>query len=640
LKQKQQSKNPQIVPFPEYITCRSTFYQRFLLLLLIFATPLAAQQPTVNIGVLAFNGEQQAQDRWRAIADYLTARIPGYRFRILPLTHEAFRNRIRKGQLDFILTNPAHYVRLEVSFGATRIATFKNRFRDQALTHFAAVIFTHANSGLQRLEDLPGHSLAAVNEEAFGGFLLARKRLLDEGIDALHDLTPLWLGFPQSDIVKAVLEGRADVGTVRSGVLESMATSGQIDMSRVRILSRRSNKRFPLLHSTDLYPEWPFARLPHTDERLAKAVAITLLQMPEDSPPALAAGGAGWTIPLDYSGVHQILRQLRIEPYTPQPMTLEDLWKSYQLWLILLALAFVAVALAIVFTLRINRKLKQSQRELTRHRNQLEHMVAQRTQALIDANAALKQDIEFRIQYEEALQGGCECLQSFHGVITRGDLTREQRLQSILDLMRQYFAAEQVLLTRVEAQGLVYCTASPPLPGASQALAPELAQRALSENRVLEDTLQPDGHGHRHRYLACPVQMNGQVACLIEFLSPPLTTDESAPRLSVSNELSMRLLQLMGQWLGYENHAKRQDDERSRAASRLSSLTPREREVLQHLAAGESNKVMARALGISIKTVELHRSNLLRKAGVSGSIELTCLAMRAGLVDTPAHKNL
>jgi len=47
--------------------------------------------------------------------------------------------------------------------------------------------------------------------------------------------------------------------------------------------------------------------------------------------------------------------------------------------------------------------------------------------------------------------------------------------------------------------------------------------------------------------------------------------------------------------------------------------------------AGRSSKEIARLLDISIKTVELHRSNLLRKSGVNTAVELTRLALEAGL---------
>ena len=58
------------------------------------------------------------------------------------------------------------------------------------------------------------------------------------------------------------------------------------------------------------------------------------------------------------------------------------------------------------------------------------------------------------------------------------------------------------------------------------------------------------------------------------------------------------------------------------------ALTPREREILQLLAEGSSNKKVATRLSISIKTVETHRSTIMRKIGVNSISELVRYAIR------------
>jgi FixJ family two-component response regulator len=63
---------------------------------------------------------------------------------------------------------------------------------------------------------------------------------------------------------------------------------------------------------------------------------------------------------------------------------------------------------------------------------------------------------------------------------------------------------------------------------------------------------------------------------------------------------------------------------------RLQTLTPREREVLDLALKGHSSKVIAGELGISHRTVELHRSNLLEKLGVASVSELLRLKLGSG----------
>jgi DNA-binding NarL/FixJ family response regulator len=63
------------------------------------------------------------------------------------------------------------------------------------------------------------------------------------------------------------------------------------------------------------------------------------------------------------------------------------------------------------------------------------------------------------------------------------------------------------------------------------------------------------------------------------------------------------------------------------------TLTIREREVLRHLAAGESSKVVAARLGISRKTVDTHRSNIMRKLNLLEPVDLIRFAARVGVID-------
>jgi DNA-binding CsgD family transcriptional regulator len=61
-------------------------------------------------------------------------------------------------------------------------------------------------------------------------------------------------------------------------------------------------------------------------------------------------------------------------------------------------------------------------------------------------------------------------------------------------------------------------------------------------------------------------------------------------------------------------------------------LTAREREVLALLAAGASNKAIARALGISVHTAKFHVASLTEKLGARGRLEAVAIALRAGLI--------
>jgi FixJ family two-component response regulator len=75
--------------------------------------------------------------------------------------------------------------------------------------------------------------------------------------------------------------------------------------------------------------------------------------------------------------------------------------------------------------------------------------------------------------------------------------------------------------------------------------------------------------------------------------------------------------------------SRRQHRERQDVQSKMELLTQREREVMERLVAGKSNKSIAFDLGISQKTVDFHRANILEKVGVSSVVELVRLTQRA-----------
>lgn len=72
-------------------------------------------------------------------------------------------------------------------------------------------------------------------------------------------------------------------------------------------------------------------------------------------------------------------------------------------------------------------------------------------------------------------------------------------------------------------------------------------------------------------------------------------------------------------------------------ASAAGSLTSRERQMLNLILRGLSNKDIAQALGISAKTVDKHRSSMMQKLGVHSVPQLMAFALREGLIDAASE---
>ncbi len=73
------------------------------------------------------------------------------------------------------------------------------------------------------------------------------------------------------------------------------------------------------------------------------------------------------------------------------------------------------------------------------------------------------------------------------------------------------------------------------------------------------------------------------------------------------------------------------------AVKLVSKLTERERQVFQGLARGLSNKLIAHRLGISIRTVEMHRANLMNRLECQSVAEVVAIALHSGEDITPWH---
>ena len=83
--------------------------------------------------------------------------------------------------------------------------------------------------------------------------------------------------------------------------------------------------------------------------------------------------------------------------------------------------------------------------------------------------------------------------------------------------------------------------------------------------------------------------------------------------------------------IAYDLDARKKQERIHEVNARLAKLTPRESEVLDYILKSTANKNIAAELGISIKTVELHRSNLMQKMQAGSVTELVRLALIAGI---------
>ena len=328
----------------------------------------AAERTAINIGVIAIRDKQKAMQRWQKTAEFLSANVAGREFRIVPSTWEEMDRHIEQRNIEFILTNPAGYVVLEVDHGGQPLATLMDAKAGNYLKYFGAVILSRAGrDDIRTLQDLQDKRFAAVNQSAWGGWYLAFNQLLEHGITPAEDLAALLFRQSHDKVVISIRDGEADAGTVRTGILERMSEEGTINLDDFRILNPMQHADFPYLISTDLYPDWPFASLTHVPEALKREVLDALLRIPHDSEAAITGRYYGWTVPGNYQPVHNVLQRLRVPPYTRfGEISLRDVITKYWKEISFLALFVALLSFAAVHFQRLNHRLLETQDSLER----------------------------------------------------------------------------------------------------------------------------------------------------------------------------------------------------------------------------------------------------------------------------------
>lgn len=149
---------------------------------------------------------------------------------------------------------------------------------------------------------------------------------------------------------------------------------------------------------------------------------------------------------------------------------------------------------------------------------------------------------------------------------------------------------------------------------------PGLSGLDLQEKLVEQGALLPviilTGHGE------VPSAVRAMKLGAFDFIEKPFSTQ--------------LLLDRIQQAIEADEEARRVAAERSELAQRLARLTRREREVMERMVTGRSNRQIAEELGLSQKTVEFHRANVMQKLGADSLAETVRIAMIVSESGKPA----
>jgi len=182
------------------------------------------------------------------------------------------------------------------------------------------------------------------------------------------------------------------------------------------------------------------------------------------------------------------------------------------------------------------------------------------------------------------------------------------RLLRSVDLSTQLFASVPEFLNAGRPNGAACLVLDVRLPGKSGLD----FQRELAEAHIQLPIIFITGHGD------IPMSVQAMKGGAVEFLTKPFRDQDMLDAIA----------------LGLARDRAQRDHEQGLAAlkKRFEALTPREREIMTHVARGRLSKQIAADIGVSEVTVKVHRSNLMRKMKANSLPELGRMADKLNIV--------
>lgn len=332
------------------------------LLAIILPASAGSQAVPLRVGVLSSGPTIDATADWAPWTTAVAAAMGGgERLDLRHLPPEALRAAVLRGELDVVITNPVHYIeiRAEIPLSGV-IATMDMDPSQPSSTAFGGVIVRRADTARwATLESLSGARVAYQDGGLLGGYAAPLKRIADAGV-TIDGLRLQRVGPPYDRTLQAVLDGDADVGFVRTGVLERWARIGHPGLDDLAVVGRMAIDGFPHVTSTPLYPEWPVVVLPRLDDARGRRFAQAVLALSPGDPALVAARVERITLPADYAPVEALMRDLRLRPFdSPPRLRWRDVWVNRPLAVIGLGVSLLLAVSAAALALRSRRRHKR-----------------------------------------------------------------------------------------------------------------------------------------------------------------------------------------------------------------------------------------------------------------------------------------
>ncbi|WP_314885270.1 PhnD/SsuA/transferrin family substrate-binding protein [Psychrobacter immobilis] len=349
-----------------------------------------ATAQTYYLGVLAPQGETAAQNRWQPWLDELNDQLSDDTVILVPLALENWQQQIEAQQFALVLGPQVQFIKMNTirwrwlatlqtetaqlnsnaqnardksprdkifsnqGFDAEGVngqqsqnqlsttVTLANEFnklneytplkQPSAMEEVASALWVAADSDIYRLQDLEQRHIAAVDTDAFGGYLLGAHLLQQNGITPSHYQTQ-FVGYPIERTLHALASGKVDAAITPLCLMEEMARRGQINDKQYRLIHPVATVS-SCHSSTKIYPNWTLAATEQAPDALVRQINQHLFGKSQAEQRWLPAESS--------SDAERILYEMNRHPAQKQLSAhMIDWIKAHRLWMAVIILVIL-----------------------------------------------------------------------------------------------------------------------------------------------------------------------------------------------------------------------------------------------------------------------------------------------------------
>lgn len=369
------------------VKCFTALLKTTILIVIALIFLLSAYQAKAQIyyfGVLAPQGETAAQQRWQPWLDGLNKQLKEDTVVLVPLTLENWQQQIEAQQFAFVLGPQVQFIKMDTAgwrWLATLQANTANKRPDKfkisdvkqsdfktdaqyklyklleneraqskqdkankainqpnAMEQIASALWVRADSDIYQLQDLSQRKIAAVNPDAFAGYLLVAHLLQKNGVSP-SDYRAQFVGYPIELTLSTLASGAVEAAIAPLCLMEEMAAQGKIEQAQYRLLN-------PVLtdsncqSSTKIYPNWTLAATREAPSALTEQINQYLFSTGSQNTNQTSAinfdeaANLRWLTPESNSDAERILYEMGQHPAQKSLAThLVDWIKSHRWWM-------------------------------------------------------------------------------------------------------------------------------------------------------------------------------------------------------------------------------------------------------------------------------------------------------------------